>query len=111
VLGAFETAQVITSEQLERAKILLDYYLAEWRDLHGRLGALDPQTQKPRALLEWLREKHPGTFRLQDCYQKGPRVCGRDADSMKAHLSVLVRRGYVRPCAGNTYELRPSEQC
>jgi hypothetical protein len=112
VLCAFEGALAITAEHLERAKVLLDYYLAEWRDLQTRIGALDPQTQKPTALLEWLRAytvKHPGAFKLKALCQYGPRACGRSSDEMKAHISVLIRRGYVRPAANNSYELRPAD--
>ncbi len=110
VLAAFEGVPTVTSGHLERAKILLDYYLAEWRDLHCRLESLAPEIRQPSALYDWLRlytERLPGPFKLQDCYQKGPRICGRNAESMKAHLSVLIRRGYVRPTTNATYELRP----
>lgn len=111
VLSAYESASVVTVDHLERAKELLDYYLAEWRDLHQRLGALAPKTQKPRMLIEWLRtytDKHPGPFKLRTVCQLGPRACDRSADSMKALLAVLIQRGYVRTATNNQYELRPA---
>jgi uncharacterized protein DUF3987/bifunctional DNA primase/polymerase-like protein len=110
VLCAFEGVPAITTHHLERAKILLDYYMAEWRDLQTRIGALDPETQKPAALLEWLRAyiaKQPGPFKLKTLCQYGPRACGRSSDEMKVHISVLIRRGYARPVQNNSYELRP----
>jgi uncharacterized protein DUF3987/bifunctional DNA primase/polymerase-like protein len=107
VLAAFESATTIGSDHLDRAHILLDFYLAEWRDLHPRLGALDPETQKAVALLGWLLEKAPTPFKLQDCYQYGPRICGRAAEPVRAILAELQRRGYVRALGNNQYEVRP----
>jgi hypothetical protein len=57
--------------------------------------------------LDWLREKHPDKFKLQDCYQRGPRICGRSAEPVRAVLTELLRRGYVRSAGNNQYELRP----
>ena len=112
VFAAWDGAQSITPERLGQAKVLLDYYLSEWRELQTRLGAIDPETQKAVLLLEWLRgyvQTNPGPFKLKPVYQYGPRKCGRAAKDIKGLVSKLIDRGYVRPVVGNQYELRPVE--
>jgi hypothetical protein len=111
VFAAWDGAPSITLERLEQAKVLLDYYLTEWRELNARLNAIDPETQKTVLLLDWLGgyvQTNPGPFKLAPVYQTGPRKCGRSAPEAKALLSRLITRGYVRPLAENKYELRPA---
>lgn len=84
----------VSLEHMERAIILIEYYLYETLRLTGSYGG-DPAIALATLTLEWIKRNRPALlFPIADIYQKGPPQL-REAKKAKEILDILKRHGYV----------------
>lgn len=111
VMAIYEGSARVSREGIDRARMLVDFYLNEWKTIATKVGASSPEIPPAKRLLAWLKEyviQNPGLFRLRIIYSKGPREFSGRTDFTRNTLVELVRRGYVRP-VGDQYEMRPDD--
>jgi hypothetical protein len=114
-ITALEGRDAIDADAMQAGVQLMQYYLAEWLTLADKLHEHRSDVAEPQQLWDWLakrrQEKGLHTFTLRDCYNAGPRFIRNKADHARALLNELIRRGYVRMTSGQTYEIRPADDC
>jgi hypothetical protein len=107
--AVFEGDNGIHEEHIDRAALLMQYYLAEATRLWGA-GQVSAELNLAQEVLNWLRDKMgPGrAIPLADIYRNGPSAI-RSAGAARKVMQLLAHHGWVaiaaHPTAREAYEL------
>lgn len=87
--------EIITQPYIERAAILIDYYLAERSRIQGYV-TISAELLEAASLLNWCWERGKTQILLTECYQLGPASI-RTAERARKTMSILVSHGWATP--------------
>ncbi len=87
----------ISSEYIQRAIILIQFYFTERLRIHGFVS-INPELVCAASLLKWLWKENYKQVGLSTIYQYGPLSLGiRNADRARTIMSILASHGWVIP--------------
>jgi len=106
VLAIAERSASLTRPIVQRAAMLVDWYLGEALRLAYPTTA-DPQLIQAHRLISWLIENNWETFEARTLQRLGPKVARVSAQHRDALLTLLVEHHYLLSEGGNRYRVSP----
>lgn len=106
VLAVVEGLQSIGVELIERAGVLVRWYLAEALRLSNP-AKVDPQLLAASRLLDWLLTNNWHSFDARTLQREGPTFIRKSAKQRDAILAVLVEHRWLSTADARTFSLNP----
>lgn len=107
VFAVIEGHQAITPELIERAAVLVRWYLAEALRLTNP-SKIDPQLLQAQRLLDWLMTNQWHSFDARTLQREGPPFIRKSAKQRDLILAVLVEYRWLSTADGKTFNFAPS---
>ncbi|ROL90694.1 YfjI family protein [Pseudomonas protegens] len=89
VFAVLAGSEMIEVPHIQRASLLMDYYLTEIQRLTEQ-EPINTQRQEADRLLRWLQEKQWPPFTVRDLLRNGPRFARKSSDHTLALLVELI---------------------
>lgn len=106
VLAVLEDAGAITLPLIERATVLVRWYLAEALRLTNP-AKVEPQLLQAQRLLDWLLHNHWQTFDARQLQREGPRFVRKSAAHRNAILTALIEHHWLSSYDGKQFQINP----
>lgn len=106
VLAIAERAKSLTRSIIERASMLVSWYLGEALRLAYPAGT-DPLLQQAQKVIDWLIENHWQAFDARTLQRLGPAAARVSAQHRNALLTLLVEHDYLLAEGRNRYRVNP----
>lgn len=107
VLAVVEGENCITRSIVERAGVLIRWYLTEALRLTNP-AKIEPLLLEAQNLLAWLHSNDWQTFEARDLQRNGPRFVRRSASQRDALLAVLLEQHQLLTSDGKQFKLNRS---
>lgn len=106
VLAVVEGRQAIGADLIERAAVLMRWYLAEALRLTNP-SKVDPQLTQAQRLLDWLLTNQWHRFDARTLQREGPSFIRQSAKQRDVILAVLVEHHWLSTADRKTFNLSP----
>lgn len=107
VFAVVEGEKSITPELIDRAAVLVSWYLAEALRLTNP-SKVDPQLLQAQRLLDWLLTNQWLSFDARTLQREGPPFVRKSAKQRDSILGMLVEHRWLSTADGKTFNLSPS---
>lgn len=106
VMAVVEMSDVITCELIERAAMLVEWYLGEALRV-GNPAQADSRTLQAQRLLEWLVANDWQRFEARRLQREGPRFVRKSARQRDELLGILLEHRQLSSPDGRVFALSP----
>ena len=106
VMAVVEESGTISLALVERAAVLVEWYLAEALRV-GHPIKVEARLLQAQRLLDWLRANNWQSFEMRELQRKGPRFARKSAQQLKELLGILIEHHHLLSADGRVLRLVP----
>ena len=105
-MAVIEEADTVTQALIERAAMLVTWYLTEALRV-GHPIKVEARLLQAQRLLDWLRANGWQSFDIRELQRKGPRFARKSAVLLKELLGILLEHRHLHSADGRMFWFTP----